>query len=312
MEQMTTSLLPVFIVLFVGVLIRKTNLLSSQAIEGLKTIIVKFALPAVLFMTFAQADMRADNILIFVAIFMLCSVLFLIGALLHKFLPKQFPDTYTDSYFTGFEFGMIGVGLFTAIWGMEKLPIIAVIGFGHEIFIWFIYAPLLQIRKDGHISILKIIKDFFKTPTVIAIFLGALVNLLGIYEAIQNQLIGASVINALTMLANFISPAILIVIGYAMTFKKIPIRKSLRLLIVRWILVLGLGTLVLFFIRQMMDVSDFFVKAYYAFIILPPPYVIPVLMKSDETKEISFFSELLIYYTVISFIGYIILMSVMV
>ncbi|MDA3844929.1 MAG: hypothetical protein PF505_00095, partial [Vallitaleaceae bacterium] len=231
MEQMVVSLLPVFMILVVGMLIRRLNLLSHEVISGLKTIIIKIALPGVLFMAFAQSEMGLDNLYIFILVFVFCVLLYMIGGLLHHALPKLFPFEYTNGYFTGFEFGMIGIGLFTAIWGMDKLPIIAVIAFGHEIFIWFVYVPILEARRTGHVNIPQILKDFIKTPTIIGILLGIVVNVFGLYDLMKDYTVGLGVLNALTMLGNAIAPLILIIIGYAMTFRSIPVKKSLVLLI---------------------------------------------------------------------------------
>ncbi len=310
MEEMIVSLLPVFMILVVGVLIRHLKLVSEEVIHGLKTLIIRIALPGVLFMAFAQSEMGLDNLIFFVLVFVYCVALYGIGGLLHRTMPKLFPDRYTNGYFTGFEFGMIGIGLFTAIWGMDKLPIIAVIAFGHEIFIWFVYVPVLEIRKTGHVSVKKVLSDFIKTPTIIGILLGIVVNLTNMYEVILSVTVGKALINGLTMMGNIIAPLILFVIGYAMTFKKVPVKKSLTLLLSRWVVVLALGWALITLVKVFIPgTTDFMVKAFYAFILLPPPFILPLFIKDDYQEEITFFSELLIYYTVLSFAAYVVLMS---
>jgi predicted permease len=262
-------------------------------------------------MAFAAADMRVENIWIFLSIFCFCVILYLLGGLFHRFIPGVFPDEYTNGYFTGFEFGMIGIGLFTAIWGMERLPTIAMIAFGHEVFIWFVYVPILESRKTGKIHVGKIIKDFFRTPTVIAILLGVLVNATGIYPALSSVAVGLALLNCLKMLTGLVAPLILLMIGHSLTFKKIPLKKSMALLITRWSVVLGLGYALNTFINHIMTPDEFFSVAFYAFILLPPPFVLPLFMKHTLKDEITFFSELLIYYTVLSFVGYVVLMSIL-
>ncbi len=310
MKEMIVSLLPVFMLLLIGMIIKKFNIIEESVIHGLKTIIIKIALPAVLFMAFSQSKMGIETFMISGLIFTYCVVLYLVGGLLHNLFPKFFPDHYTNAYFTGFEFGMIGIGLFTAIWGIDKLPLIAVIAFGHEVFIWFVYVPVLEVRKNGRVSIRETATNFIKTPTIIGILLGIMVNVLGLYSKIESVLLGEALIRTLNMLGNIIAPLILFVIGYSMTFKSIPIKRSIILLASRWIVVLSLGTLLITGIKILVpSTTDFFIKAFYAFILLPPPYILPLFMKEDRTEEISFFSEALIYYTVLSFVAYIVLMS---
>ncbi|WP_083051288.1 AEC family transporter [Marispirochaeta aestuarii] len=309
MNQMIVSLLPVFLLLGTGVLIRRFSILGREAVDGLKTIIIKIALPSALFLAFAQADMRIEKTWIFLMVFLFCGILYLTGGILHKTLPRLFPEEYTNAYFTGFEFGMIGIGLFTAIWGMEKLPTIAMIAFGHEIFIWFVYVPILSSRKTGKIEITRILKDFFKTPTTISIALGFLVNVLHIYPEISGVIAGRAFLKSLEMISALIAPLILFIIGYSISFRRIPLAKSLALLTSRWIAVLVIGIALVHLMEGLPGVDDFFQLAFYAFILLPPPFILPLFIKEDHHEEISFFSELLIYYTILSFAGYVILMS---
>ena len=50
--------LPVVVSLFLGWLSRLKNILSRAQIDGLKTFVVTFSLPAVLFMAFAEISLR--------------------------------------------------------------------------------------------------------------------------------------------------------------------------------------------------------------------------------------------------------------
>lgn len=139
MLELLRKLLPILLLLLIGFFAKKKKLFSDTFIEGLKVLIINIALPAVLFDAFSTMTLQVSYLLLFVLIFIYCIMLYGLGYGLHKFLPKLFGRFYTKGYMTGFEFGMIGVGLFGAIWGMDQLPIIMLIGFGHELFIWFFY-----------------------------------------------------------------------------------------------------------------------------------------------------------------------------
>ncbi|MBN2530741.1 MAG: hypothetical protein JXR76_30415 [Deltaproteobacteria bacterium] len=307
---MIISLLPVFLLLAIGFVSRKTGIIGEPAILGLKNVLIKIGLPAALFSAFATADMRVENGWIFLFVFLFCVVLYGVGGLLHQLLPGLFPDEYTNGYFTGFEFGMIGIGLFTAIWGMEKLPTIAMIALGHEVFIWFVYVPVLEARKTGRIQLGNTLRNFFRTPTVVAILLGIGVNISGTYPLFSSKLLGQALINGLKITSGLVAPLILLVIGYSFTFKRIPLGKSIALLVTRWAVVLAIGTLLLSLMLRLVDVDPFFSTAFFAFILLPPPFILPLFMKPALKKEIAFFSELLLYYTVLSFVAYVVFMTI--
>lgn len=303
MTELVNRLLPIVFLLFIGIFTKKTRLLSDEIVTGLKSIIIKIALPVVLFTSFATMKLQLSYIILFVMVFLYCILLYGIGEVLHKTLPKMFSRVFTGGYFTGFEFGMIGVGLFSAIWGIDKLPVIMLIGLGHEIFIWFFYVPLISNKSDETFNLKDTVKAFIKTPTIIGLFIGLLVNVLNLYDLIGSTLIGGGVYTTISMLMPLTSPLILIVIGYSMTFKMLDMKEAFLYIIVRLIFVLSLGTLLIIAVfRIMPDIDPLLLQAFYAFILLPAPYILPLYIKDD--KEAAFFTQLLVYSTVITFIGY--------
>ena len=306
MSELLQRLLPILFLILLGMGVRRTQLLSDEVITGLKTIIIKIALPVILFRSFATMTLEVSYLILFILIFIYCCILYGLGELANKALPKIFSRAYTGGYFTGFEFGMIGVGLFGAIWGVDQLPVIMLIGFGHELFIWFFYVPLISSQGDGSFNLLSTIKDFIKTPTILGIVIGVCFNILNIYEPIGQTVIGSSLYATIDFLAPLTSPLILIVIGYAMNFGKINGREATTYLIARWVLVLLLGVPLLWLIKAIIpNLDPLFDQAYYAFILLPAPYILPVIIRRQEASD--FYSQLLLYSTLTSFIGYIIL-----
>lgn len=309
MSQLLEKLLPIMFIILLGVILRKSKVISQEVIVGIKNIILKIGLPAVLFSAFGKARIEGSYIYLFAIVFAMCIVLYAIGSVLHRFSPKLFDSSYTGGYFTGFEFGMVGIGLFTALWGVEKLPIILMIGFGHEIFIWFFYVPLLEFKKTGHMNIMKTLFSFIKSPIIISILSGMLVNVLKIYDGLDQYFVGRSLLNSLSLLSNIVSPLILIVIGYSMTLKAIPIKKAMGYIVGRWLIVAMVGGLALgLALFVLPDQDPFFIKAFIAFLILPPPFILPLFMKEKASVEEAFFSDLLIYHTLTSFVGFIVLM----
>ena len=309
MEELLSRLLPIILLLVIGFISKSIKLFSDSFIEELKGLIIKIALPAVLFDAFSTMKLQVSYILLFVLVFAYCSLLWVTGIGLHKFFPKIFSRFYTKGYMTGFEFGMIGVGLFGAIWGMDKLPIIMLVGFGHELFIWFFYVPFISKDKEKPLSLLSSIKQFLKTPTIIAIIFGIAVNLFGIRPQMSENVLGLSLLSVIEFLKPLTSPLILIVIGHTMVFRRTNLRETTVYILTRLLLVLGLGTLVLLVIKQLIPgIDPLFGQAFYAFILLPAPYILPLYIKDRE--EAAFFTQLLVYSTVLTFIGYVVLLYV--
>lgn len=309
MNELLRRLLPIFFLLAIGFIAKRKKIFQESFIEGLKTLIVKIALPAVLFDAFSKMTLQISYLLLFILVFFYCSLLYFLGHMLHKQLPKVYDRAYTAGYLTGFEFGMIGVGLFGAIWGMDKLPIIMLVGFGHELFIWFFYVPLISRKKNHRFNLIDTLLQFLKTPTIIAIISGILINLSGIYPKIEESPIGGSILVVIEFLKPLTSPLILIVIGYTMIFHRVNLREMGVYILSRLVLVMGLGAMLLVAVRFLIpNLDPLFNQAFYAFILLPAPYILPLYIQ--DQKEAAFFTQLLVYSTAVSFIGYAILVGV--
>lgn len=303
MNELIGRLLPILILLFIGYVAKKKELFSNSFVQGLKVLIVSIALPAVLFDSFSTMTLQISYLMLFLLIFLYCVALYSIGFLLHRFFPKVFQHVFTKGFMTGFEFGMIGVGLFSAIWGIENLWVIMLVGFGHELFIWFFYVLLISKSPEKTLNVWTTLKHFLKTPTILAIILGILANVSGLRNLMDGNLIGQSILRVLEFLKPITSPLILIVIGYTMVLEFAYLKESLVYSFTRLFIVLALGILLLFIIHQLVPGLDpLFDTAFYAFILLPAPYILPVYIQ--DKKEEAFFTQALLYSTIISFVSY--------
>ena len=85
--------LPILFLILLGAWIRRKQFLNTSTIEDLRKMIVYFALPAVLFISFLNIELKSSYFLIFAFMFLLCIGLFLLGLLIQKFL-KLITHTY--------------------------------------------------------------------------------------------------------------------------------------------------------------------------------------------------------------------------
>ncbi|MDF2614984.1 MAG: Auxin Efflux Carrier [Clostridia bacterium] len=310
MFELIEKLLPVVLIIGLGIILRERQVISFSVVNGLKQLITKVALPSVLFLSFSKSKLETKYIVIFVLVFMMCCILYGVGTWINKYYRKGFGEKFAPGFFTGFELGMVGIGLFTALWGIEHLNVIMLMGLGHEIFIWFIYVPLLEYRNTGNFNIKDTIKSFAFSPIILAIIVGIAVNIAGIYDFISGGFLGKSVIQTLSLLSQLTSPLILIVIGYSMVIKEVQIKKVIQYILTRALSVGILGVITLFLIHTFIGKVDrLFDVAFYFFLMLPPPYILPLFIKDNKEEE-ELFSQMLVYYTLLSFAAYIGLMLI--
>lgn len=310
MTALLEKLFPVLIILTIGWILRKRNIISADSVGELKQLIVNVALPCILFLSFSKTTLEAGYILIVVFVFAICMSMYGLGFLLQKRLPGTFGSLFTPWFMSGFEFGMIGIGLFAALFGPENLPLITLIGLGHEFFAWFVAIPYVQFKDSGRFNLAETLGRFFRTPVILGILGGLAANLSGVYAFLQTVFWGRAVLGTMTTVSSMLVPLILIVVGYSLIIEKGNARKVAGYIAVRLVLMLPIGAFFLFLIHTLVGPIDpLFNIAFYAYLILPPSYLIPVFVKDNE-EERHFFSQTVVYYTVVSFIGYIILMLI--
>lgn len=310
MTALLEKLIPVLLILAIGWILRKRQILSDSAVGQLKTIIVNIALPCILFLSFSKTNLEARYALVVILVFALCLAMYGIGFFLQRRVPVLFGSIFTPWFMGGFEFGMIGIGLFGALWGSENLPLITLIGLGHEFFAWFIAVPHIQFKHSGRFNLAETFGKFIRTPVIIGILGGLLTNVTGLYAVLEGLFLGRAVLSTMSTVSNIVVPLILMIVGYSLVVERDNAKKVIFYIIARLVPVLTIGTAVLALIRTLIGAVDpLFTVAFYAFIILPPSYLIPVFVKGDEAER-HFFSQAVVYYTLVSFTGYIVLMLV--
>lgn len=310
MTALLEKLIPVLLILAIGWLLRKKQILSGSTVNELKSIIVNIALPCILFLSFSKTSLEARYLIIVVLVFALCMAMYGIGFLLRRRIPDLFGSIFTPWFMGGFEFGMIGIGLFGALWGPENLPLITLIGLGHEFFAWFVAVPYIQFKNSGNFNLAETFGKFIRTPVIIGILGGLLANLTGIYAGLETFFLGRALLSTMSTVSSLVVPLILMVVGYSLVLERGNTKKIVCYIAARLMPILAIGTVVLLLVRSFAGAVDpLFTIAFYAFIILPPSYLIPVFVKDDEAER-HFFSQTVVYYTLVSFAGYVILMLV--
>ncbi len=303
MQALLTTLLPLIGIILLGAMIRYMDILKREEIEGFKRIIVKLILPLVLFSSFSHTELSVTTWLIALAMFAICLLLYLYGTLGAKWLRKIMPYDKSGAFMTGFEFGMMGVGLLAAIWGEAVLPLVMPVALGHELFIWFFYAPNLNRMPGDRIKWMTIVKEFVSTPTVVGISMGIAINALGIVQVLGGTTVGIVLFKMIGLLTPVVGPLILLYIGFNLQFSDLSIKETVVYSMLRWIGV-GLAVAISIHVFQWIDpdLEPLFYAGMVGFLLLPPPFIIPLFVKDVRAKR--FYTQLLLTNTLLSFIGY--------
>ncbi|MCR5108464.1 MAG: hypothetical protein K6B28_09905 [Lachnospiraceae bacterium] len=302
--EVLNTVLPVLLMLAIGVLCRRTALLSREGINALKNVAVNICLTAVMLNAFASMRYSANNIILTLMMFLICLLGWALGKLINRFF-KTSP--FLPFLTTGFEAGMLGYSLFTILYGSERISEFACIDLGQVLFVFTLYKMLLGKENNERTDFSKLFVEMIKSPTIIAIIVGVILGVTGIYEA----LIPSGISSVMDSCTDFISAPtagiILITIGYDLVLDNIPWKNVCTTAVSRIAIMLILR-IVAGFIVNAFSMGQELDLALNVMFILPPPYVLPVF--ADDEKQRSYVSSSLSVITVITVICFIILAAI--
>ncbi len=142
--MIVTKIVPLIVFLCLGVLCRFRGYVRAEVIEGLKWIIVNILLPGVLFSSFLFAQINMGLLLVALSVCAANFIMFGLGKFISPALTVG--RRYVQFLSGGMEYGMLGLALFSSLYGVEAVQYISIIDLGHELFFWFFLAPLFQAR----------------------------------------------------------------------------------------------------------------------------------------------------------------------
>ncbi len=285
------------------------GLLSEGTIEELKRLVVNVALPAVLFVAFLDMRLESAFFGLFGLILLVCFGLLGYGYLLRRMFSIR--HDYFPFLTTGFEFGMVGITLFGTAYGLANVGYIAIVDLSHELFIWFVFATMLAAKRDGVSSFTRVMKGFTRSPLIIAIVSALVLNLAGLGGWFRDMPVGALLIETLDLLGGLLIPVILIIIGYGMRLSWAGVREASGVIAARLVLLVPLAILFSrLLVSGVLGLDPAFEAAVFTFMILPPPYIVPVFMRGDQVNEKAYANNVLSVYTVISLAIFIVYYSV--
>lgn len=297
--EVINRVLPILLLLFLGYWMRRSGFLGEALVEGLRKVVVNLALPSVLFLSFLEVELRLSYLAIFVTVFLLCVALYVVARPLGARLAPEHP--YFPFMMTGFEYGMLGISLYGSAYGLENLGYIAVIGVGHELFIWFVFLPLLLRARDGVQRPADLARSFLAAPVILAILAGIGLNLLGLKEGLPVWPVTGGVLAALGFLGNLTAPLILLIVGFGIRLDRSGLGAAARVVALRLGLLIPAALLLnAVLIRGLLGLGKGFETAVFTLLILPPPFIIPLFMRQDLPDEKRYVNNVLMLYTVVA------------
>lgn len=313
MEEAIVKIIPILLLITFGKLMRSKNWIDSQTADTLKSGIIRIGLPIVLFLTFKDMTLEKEFLFLSLISFFMLTVFYVIGSLVNRIAKINNPAL--PFLATGFSFGLLGVPLFGGVYGIDHLSELSILGIGNEFFLWFLYITLLRHHFGKESFSIKAISGFLRSPLIIAILTGLLLNLSGLHRYFDQLIILKGLNRTLESLATMTTPLMLIIIGYGIKLEKPSLVVAARLLLIRLIIVFALGYMVKLLVIDpfLHPDSTIFNLAFFTFLILPPPFSLAIFMgeycSEDETTIVNNTVVLSTLACLVLFIGMVLMTS---
>lgn len=299
------KIIPILLLIALGVVLRAKSFVAEGTVRDLKSLVVNVALPSVFFPSFLRLRLDASLPALAALIIAVCTVQLFYGKGVKALL--RIDEPYFPYLATGFEFGMVGITLFGSAYGIERLGAIGVIGLGHEFFVWFVLVTLLVARRDGRTNMGQTLKTFTASPVILSIIAGIACNLLGLEGFISGSVLTSALLSTMALLAGLTIPLILIIIGYGIRFSRGKLKRSSVVAAARLALLIPAALLLnVFFIRRLLGLGPLYERALFTFLILPPPYVIPLYIGEKNGEDRAYANNTLMLHTVATILIFVI------
>jgi len=283
--NMLGPVLPIIVLVILGKILNYKQYILPATIAEIKKFLLNICLPCTLFNMTLFMHIEANSFLMIgLSYVMLC--VFLVGGKLCNFIPFL-RNKFNPYICSGTGFMLVGMALYTMIYGTDNLEIYSFIGVGNELFVWTVYLVLFKFEtSETHKFDLSTAKNIIKSPLILSMVFGMILNLLGVGDLLNSSEIGLGILKSITTLSGLASPLILVTLGYGLTFKAKYLKESMKLVISRLIVMFGLGFLFKFL------VIDFFFEpslildlSFIGFFVLPPMFTLTLLVEGVSSEE---------------------------
>ena len=297
--------LPVIVMVGTGVWARKTEFLSESGVEEIKSLIVKVCLPALLFAAFYNMRFTWKEALTLGVFALMNLAAFALGILVCALLKIKTP--VAPFMCATIEGGSIGYALFILLFGQNDLYHFALFDAGGALTQWAVIITILQLRTKEKLRASELAKSL-ATPVNIAILTGILCSVTGFGPYLSATRAGRVFEGVLRFIGAPVGPVIIMTVGYGLTFSDVAWSDTIKTVFARMLVfALLMGGIVYSIVGRMFPSDPLYRLGAVLYFIMPPTYAYGVFVNGKD--ESAFLSAYLALYSLLTIVGYIVLVS---
>ena len=275
---------PIVLLLGLGTLCRRKQILTPDGLAGLKSIVGNVCLPVVLFNAFFTAHYSLSVLLTFLTVYLGFGAALLAGFALRKLAAphgKFFPFLLTSA-----EGGMLGYALYGVLMGEQSG--FAVVDLGQTVFAYTAFLGTLTLVDGQTPSAGKLLRNIITNKCCIGMALGIALGVVGVGGWVLASPAAGLVTGTISAITAPTSALVLLIVGYELELDKKLLRPVAVTVLTRLALMGGLFVLVSFVIFRIIPYDPALQIALMVLYALPAPFIIPLFADvGSEGKYIS-------------------------
>lgn len=281
--EMLLKVAPIFAMLALGYLFKRKRFLSPEIVSGVKSLVSKLTLPAVVFGAFSGIVFDADAPVVFVAIFLCCAIGLLVGFGVDALAKRK---TVRPFLMSSYEAGMLGFPLFAIVFGPAGLPRAALSDLGEIVFTFVVLLPLLNARSGGEPGVKPQLERLVRNPVIWALGLGLIAGLTGASRLLSTTDAGRAISACVSFIGAPTGALILFIVGYDLEFSKSTLAGSAATILARYLVWIPLFFLAWAAVSRLAPGADSVLRsAFMVLFILPPTFAIPIFSTEGEESR---------------------------
>lgn len=284
MIRILEIIVPVFLLIFAGYVLKRKNVITEQDSATLKNVAVNLFLPPLAFNVLIHGDF-SKNALVMMALGIVILFLAYIAGLLLKPLFDKNISGYVPLSVTTFEGGMFGWAMIAILVGENNLFYIVPMDIMNGIFCFSFMAASLKMLSGDKLTGKQIAKSICTNPLIIAVVLGFVGCAFKLGKIIDSSPYAALYAKCILWFTSPLTPVILLTIGAGLVLDAKVLSKGIRLVACRFVVMAVLCTLTLLVLPFFITLTPVLRLSLITYFFVPPSFILPMYTKSKESIE---------------------------
>lgn len=299
--------LPVVVAMALGYFCKRKQIVTSEGLAGINALITNILLPVVLFRAMATISYSADNLVLFLAMFVAMAVSYGLGFAFRRFMGDY--KMFTPWMLSCVENGMLGFSLYALLVGSDSLHYIAAVDMGNAVFANSIYLGTISVASGGQFRLKETVKNMFTIPAFLGTLIGIAFGITGLYAGLLEYEAGALLDTLLSFISEPLTFLVLFAVGYKFTVYRELMAPVLKTIGIRIAIMAVLFLAVRSVVFLCMDYDRLLDVALTLTFALPASMVVPIYTKTD--KDNAYASTTLSLYMIITIIVFVLLAAML-